>query len=415
MISPKKYLIASAITVTTVITPVAAQSLDIGALFSAGSNLFESLSSGDFNLGSIFGIAGDVSTISGSFGGPTLGNLTSSLGDLSSSGISDYSFGNSGGTFSDDSFGSGENLGGDYSTTEVGSIGGSGGSSFGLNRDTFDKVARSSDYVRGLYGSIQSGSIGGSVENVVGLLGALGILDPNSISAQKGSSGATLGDPTITDISSLDDELKNAKYPVDVYYAGQKRQNIFRTSNHDLSQIVLGPVGQKFMASQAKEQALALAVGQESNQAIAKYVGSAAQLNSSQEKAVKSAEKVTKAGVKTKQTLDAVHALIGLGGIHSGQLALLSGGQTLNTAALAQIGKATNANTAVNKINGDKLTTISIQTAASTNGISLMSGDLDAMRRHDLEEEASQMSYVTQSQGLFRVPGLYKGEAADGP
>lgn len=403
-------LLAAAVVAGVVTMPPIAKALDIGALFSAGSSLFQSLSSGDFNLGSIFNIANDVSSISGNLGGPSLGNFSSSLGNLSSSGASDYSYG-SGSFLGGGGFDPSETLEGDYTTTEGGFMGGGSGGGFGLNQDTFEKVARSSDYIQGLYGSIQQGNLGGSVNNILGILGAFGILDPNDVSSQQGSSGAVLGDPSRTEVSSLDDEIRNAKYPIDVYYAGQKRQNIFRTSDHDLSQIVLGKPGQKLIAGQAKEQALAIAVSEQGSAAVAKYVGNAAQLNTSQEKAVKSAEKAVQAGVKTKQTLDAIHALIAVSGIHSGQLALLSGGQTLNTAALAQLSKQMNASVAVNKINGDVLRTISVQTAATNHGISLMSGDIDAMRRHTLDQEASQMSFVTQSQSLFRVPGLFGGSA----
>lgn len=402
----KKTLFVAAIVSGVILSPPVAKALDFGALFSAGTSLFQSLSSGDFNLGSIFSIAGDVSTISGGLGGPSLGNLSSSLGSLSSSPDADYSLGS--GNIFDENFESGSGLDGDYSTTP--GIGGGlsgGGNSLGLNRDTFDKVARSSDYIRGLYGSIQSGSLGGSIENVLGIAGVFGLLDPNDISSQPGSGGQDLGNPSGREMPSLEDELKNAKYPIDVYYAGQKRQNIYKTSNHDLSQLVLGKPGQQLMANQAKEQSLAIAVGEQSTAKIGEYVGSAAKLNQSQEKAVQSAEKMVATGIKTKQSLDALHVLIGLGGVHSGQFALLSGGQTLNTAALAQMAKQQNAGNAINKINGDALRDIKIQTAATNNAVTLAAGDIDAMHRHQLDKEAAQMSHVTQSQGTFLFPGLF--------
>lgn len=404
------FLIASAIAVTLAFTPIAAQSLDIGELFSAGSNLFESLSSGDFSIGNIFNIANDVSSVSGNFGGPTIGGFAGggvSLGNLTSSGNADYSFGS--GSFSNDTFDPTQSINGDYSTTE-GDFLGEGGGGFGLNQRTLQQAARSSEYVRGLYGSIQKGNIGGSIQNVIGILdtfGLFGIEDPSEVSSRQGSAGAVLGNSSVVDSSSLDDELARAKYPIDVYYVGQKRQNIYRTSNHDLSQIVLSKLGQKFIADQAKEQGVAIGVSEQANQQIAKYVGNSAQLNQSQEKAVKSAEKIVDKGVKTRQTLDGIHALIGIAGVHSGQFSLLSGGQTLNTAALAQLGRQVKANTAVNKINGDTLRTIAIQSAATNNGVSLMSADIDAMHRHDLEKEASQMSLVTQSQETFLVPELF--------
>jgi hypothetical protein len=382
--------------------------LDIGSLIGNGTGVFQSLSSGDFSLDNIYSIAGDAANISNSLGGASIGDFSSSLGDLSS--VGDFSTGG-------EAFGGGGFDGGgspDYSSidgfgsTEIDGLGNSSDYALGLSKETWGKIGKSTGFLKGLIGN---SSLGGKVDSISGILGAWGILDPNELAGEEGSSGAILGGSDDEIAPSIADEMANAKTPIDVYQAATKKKNLNPLNTFNISQAVLGKPGQEFTISQAKEQSAALALSQSASQKAAEYVGNAAKLSEAQEKSVKSAQKIVDAGVKTKQTLDAVHSLIGLGGVQSGQLSMVTGGLTLLSAGQAQQLKQGEANAAIDKINGDGIRMVAVQSAAATKALSDIGSDIEAQTQQANEEKFSNYSLATQSQSIMRVPTLFKGEA----
>jgi hypothetical protein len=367
-----------------------------------------SLGSGNFNLDSISGIVGDISSITASINSSELGNFSSS-GDLSSAdfnpGSSDLFSGVNTGTITDPSAGFG-----DPSFSELDGLGGSSGI-FGSSTDTVNKILGSSSYIKGLYGAISSGNISSILDNGSSLLGSLGILDIASLSGEQGSSGATLGGGE-ADTSSINDEITSAKSPQQVFAAGNKRQSIYRSSNYGISQIVLGKDGQALSDSQAKESGLAVSSSQASSTKSADYLAKAADVNSSQEKAVNASQDLAKKCSEAKQTLDCQKYQSTQLAVIAAQNSLSSGSQTLQLALTAQSNNQAAVEAAINKINGDRLQKIELLNAGATNGISELSALADQEHQHKLTEELAAMGYVSEAQTVMLVPGMYSSGGA---
>jgi hypothetical protein len=211
-----------------------------------------------------------------------------------------------------------------------------------------------------------------------------------------------------TSTSSVDDEFNNAKIPVDIWLAGNKKNSLYPQSNWGISQIVLSEDGQKLSDTQAQESTAGVSAAQTAAQSAAEYAGQAVTLNDSQEQAAQAAAKLSENCSNAKQSLDCLKNISGGLGVMAGQNALNSAGQTLQISAAYQNAAASAANVAVNKINGDRLAKIELQTASTNNGVTIMAGIADHEHQYQLTEDQANLRFLNRSQQTLLVPGLFK-------
>jgi hypothetical protein len=398
----KRRFFISTTVVAIVAIPTVANANFLGSLLGNGGGVFQSLTSGNFNFSNIGQV---VSGVSSSISNPS----SFSLGSYSSSGAQNYGLSNlsiGGGFTGQSTLGNGTT--GGFGTTGGVFNGGSPGSG-GLSPSTIQKINASSGYIQNLFGSVQSQSWGGIINNSLGLLGALGIINPATLSAASGSAGAPLGIPGATTSSaSIDDEFDNAKIPIDIWMAGNKKNSVYPQSNWGISQIVLSDDGQKLSDAQAQESTLGVSTAQDASTAAGQYVGQAVSLNGSQEKAAQAASKLSDNCSNAKQSLDCLKNISGGLGVMAGQNALTSAGQTLQISAAYQQAAAAAADVAVNKINGDRLTKIELQAAATNNGVSILAALADQEHQYQLTKEQADLRFMTHSQQTLLAPGLFK-------
>jgi hypothetical protein len=397
----KKYVfLGTSLSILLLAPLVQAQPFDVNSLV----GVIQSLASGNFNLNSLTGIVSDISSITSSTTTTDLGTFSSDLGDLSSA---DFSLGSLD-SYDSGSFSELDGVTDGFDTTS-GLDGLRGGSnSLGISQSTINKITNSSKFAKGLFGAASSGNFSSILENGLGILGALGLLNPQSAASITGAgvAGSSLGGSDAA-AASVYEEAKQAKTPFEVYVYSKKSQGMVRLANNNISQIVLGEEGQAFSANQAKESSLALEAGREGASKIGKYVLNGVELNQTSEKAVSAATKAAETCLAAKQTLDCQKQQAIIQAAMAGQLSILSGGQTLQTASLFNLGNQLNAQSAIEKINGDRLQKLEIQGAATVNQLSEVSGVLEKTYQHKAEAELSAMSYVKQSTAVMLLPGLY--------
>jgi trimeric autotransporter adhesin len=379
-------------------------------LFGLGSigNLF-SPSGGSFsfsNLSSLFsnatnGSGSNSSTGSSGIGG-TLGSLLSGLG-ASSNSLS--------------SLGSGSgwsNLGNITST--LGNIApvlqSSQGNPNGLSPSTVQTVQTVGSYSQSIFGSISSNNWGGAANGIAGLLGALGVLNPQAAAnvasgtSQTTGGNTTGGGSTGGTVATLAQQILNAKTPKEVYELSRQGQSSIRQGVNNISQLVLSDDGQNFLQSQKQESALALEASGQAVDAQAQNVKDSATKADDAASLTDSAAGAADTCSKAKESLACLKQISAQNAILSSGLTILTGQAALHNVGTSLLSGQLKALSAIEKINGDRLEALEVQSATQTMQQAEISTILDREHVYKLNEDKGIVatSDRTFSQTLF--PGF---------
>lgn len=365
---------------------------DLGSLFGGGGS-----SSG--GLADLFGI-GDVS--GGSFnelGGFSLNDLLGSVGNITTN----PTLGSLGSLTSDLGTSDLGGLGGLFSTTS----GTDGNSGIGIDPATLEKIGQSGSYAQSLFGNISSNNWGGAANNVIGLLGALGVLNPQSAADILGSedSGSSGGSESALP-TTVSEEINNARTPKEVYELSRKTQSSIRQGISNISQLVLSDEGQALLSNRGKESTAAVEVAGQAATSQAKYIEDSTKLNESAQKATKASAEAAKACVAAKESLACLKQISQQNAANSVGLTILSGQSILQSAAAYQTGNQLKALGAIAKINGDHLQSIQVQEAAQTMQLAEISSNLDRDHVYKLDQDRGTVEAAETSAASTLFPGF---------
>jgi hypothetical protein len=354
---------------------------DIESIIGLGSDIFQTISSGSFSTSSIGNIFSSVGGLSGNSTLQELGNLSSSLGG--------YDFG--GGTFG----------GGDLGGIDTGETG-------GLSSETLSKINSSVSATPSIYKSIQSRNWGAAAGGIIGLLGDLGVINPQAASSSESlSSGGVDSEGNIIPgqrTSSIIDEIRQASTPSQIYAISRKSKAAYNLASNDISQLVLSKEGQKLIVNRQKEAALGLEVSNTSAASSSALLEDANGLYESQQKAVEASEKTVQGIGKAKESLVALKGLGTLGGIHSAQFAMLQAQGIIDTANSAYTAQQLKAIAAIEKLNGDHLVGLTVQSAAQTASLGGINNELDQINEYKQSQDRGQLAASAQSAQTVILP-----------
>jgi hypothetical protein len=356
---------------------------DIESIISLGSEVFSSVTSGSFSFSSIGNIFSGVAGLSGNSTFKELGNITSSLGGVDFGGL----------------FGSGSG-GGDFEGLDSGSSG-------DISPETMAKIESSVSAAPAIFQSITSRNWGQTANGIIGLLGDLGVLNPQDASSIKSASSSSVdsnGNVVSVDTSSILDEIRTAKTPSEIYAISRKQKAAYHLATNNISQLVLAKEGQGLIANRQKESALGLELSNQSAQSSAALLEDSNGLYESQQKAVQASEKAVAECQKQKESLKALKCIAQILGISSAQLALLQAQGIIDTANRAHMAQQLKAIAAINKINGDHLSNLEIQAAAQTGSLSSINGELDQANEYKQSQERGNLDAATLSAQTVILP-----------
>jgi hypothetical protein len=355
---------------------------DIGSIVNLGTEVFSSVTSGSFSFSSIGNIFSGVAGLSGNSTFKELGNITSSLGGVDLGGL----------------FGSGSGSG-DFEDIDSGSSG-------GISPETKEKIETSVSAAPAIFKSITSRNWGQAANGLLGLLGDLGVLNPQEASSIKSafSSVDSNGNVVSVDTSSILDEIRTAKTPSEIYAISRKQKAAYSLATNNISQLVLSKEGQGLIVNRQKESALGLELSNKSAQSSAALLEDSNGLYESQQKAVQASEKAVAECQKQKESLKALKCIAQILGISSAQLALLQAQGVIDTASRAHTAQQLKAIAAINKINGDHLSNLEIQAAAQTGSLSSINGELDQANEYKQSQERGSLAAATQSAQTVILP-----------
>lgn len=360
-----KLLLPLALSSILIVQP-RANAFDFGDLFSFGSDLFDQVLSGDFSLQSIPNILGGVGSLTGDSTLQSLGNLSSTFGGLAGDG---------------------------------GIVG--GGDLSGLDPDVLADIQASVDAIPNIYRDIQSDNWGGAVDGIFGLLGDLGIINPQQAPTAEGDgAGAT----TFPDSRTIPDLDRNASTPIEVYQVGRSKKSAYNLATNDISQLIFSPDGQKAVSDRQKESALTLEVSESSAEKTLANVEESTKLYDYQKKAVEATGKTLENVVKAKESLEALKGIASILGINANQFAVLQAQGIIDSANFALSVNALKAIAASNKINGDHLTAITVQSAAQTSVLSSIKGELEHQDERENFEQRGEVASSERSASTFILP-----------
>ncbi len=393
----------------------------IGGLLGGGGGGVGGLLGG---LGGLFGGGGGGSGLGSLFGGGGLGGLADlfGIGDSSGGSFSELGgfslndlLGSIGNITTNPTLGNLGNLSSDFGNLDVNDLGGlfsttsgtDGNSDVGIDPATLQKIGQSGSYAQAIFGNISSNNWGGAANNVIGLLGALGVLNPQSASDVVGSEGGGSGNSGGLGLpTTLAEDIKNARTPKEVYELSRKVQSSIRQGISNISQLILSDEGQTLLSNRSKESTAAVEVAGQAATSQAKYIEDSTKLNESAQKATKASAEAAKACVAAKESLACLKQISQQNAANSVGLTILSGQAILQSAAAYQTGNQLKALGAITKINGDHLQSIQIQEAAQTMQLAEISSNLDRDHVYKLDQDRGTVEAAETSAASTLFPGF---------
>ena len=410
--------------VTALPRPAAAQLAgvnisQVGGILGDISNITSSdSSSGTFSLSSLLGNISQVGNVVG-LDVPLIGTLSNVAVDSSGNILP------SGGGYAWDEsipggvYGSGNSTYG--TTTGIGGLTSAGGLfGTGISQQDIQTATTVANNVQGLYGSISSGNIGGIVNGLKGLLGALGVISPQAASSSTagqgipstggGSTGGTAtpgvpADPSTGGTNSVP-SIANAVSPAHARFLGNVSDSAFRDVVGNLAETVLGSKGQQILSSQDQESTLALTMNQSAQQSLNSQLQQSVQATQASAQGAKASSTAAESAQKAVDSQTVLKGISTQMALQAQQNAVSSGQLSVLSANNFEIGTQLFALQAQGKLHHDQLRSLQVLSAAQAHAQVQIANLASRQLQYDQSKDEQAVTGGSQSAAMLYVPGF---------
>ena len=387
----------------------------IGGILGDISNITSSdSSSGTFSLSSLLGNISQVGNVVG-LDVPLIGTLSNVAVDSS-----DNILPSNGGYAWDESipggvYGSGNSTYG--TTTGIGGLTSAGGLfGTGISQQDIQTATTVANNIQGLYGSITSGNVGGIVNGLKGLLGALGVISPQAASSSSagqgipstGGSTATPGvpaDPSTGGSNSVP-SIANAASPAHARFLGNVSDSAFRDVVGNLAETVLGSKGQQILSSQDQESTLALTMNQSAQQRLNAQLQQSVQATQASAQGAKASSTAAESAQKAVDSQTVLKGISTQMALQAQQNAVSSGQLSVLSANNFEIGTQLFALQAQGKLHHDQLRSLQVLSAAQAHAQVQIANLASRQLQYDQSKDEQAVTGGSQSAAMLYVPGF---------